>query len=168
MNIDWNKLGTAAEWKDTLDSILAAARRASDDNDDEHRLDLCKVLRTFVVKSYPNSEPISEYDRIALQAQQALSEVVVDAALDRIEARTTKLIALRKDVAAVTERVEAEAAKLRLDKANVLIDSLTAAARALDDFDTVLVAGDDEELRKRIAEIAAAITKLRKLVEKKA
>ncbi|MBL8749422.1 MAG: hypothetical protein JNK78_09680 [Planctomycetes bacterium] len=168
MNIVWNELETADDWRTALDSILAEARRASDENDDDERLDLCKVLRAFVLKSFPNTKPITDYDRIALEAQQALSEAVVDDALDRIEARTTTLIALRKEIAAVTEQTEAEVAKLRLDKAHTLIDTLTDASRALDDFDTVLVDGDDEELSKRLAEIAAAIAKFKALVQKKA
>lgn len=168
MNIDWNGLETPDDWKSVLDSILAAARRASDENDDDERLDLCRLLRAFVLKSFPNTKPITDYDGIALAAQQALSETVVDDALDRIEARTTTLIALGKQVAAVTERTEVETAKLRLDKAHLLIDALTQASRALDEFDTVLVDGDDDELQKRLAEIAAAIAKFKALVQKKA
>lgn len=168
MNIAWNELESADDWRRALDSILAAARRASDENDDDERLELCKLLRAFVLRSFPNTKPITDYDRIALQAQQALSEAVVDDALDRIEARTTTLIALRKEVVAATELAESEAATLRLDKAHTVIDALTQASRALDDFETVLVDGDDEGLKKRLAEIAAAIAKFRALVQKKA
>lgn len=168
MTIDWNDLESADDWKRALDSILAAARRTSDENDDDERLELCKLLRAFVLKSFPNSKPITDYDRIALQAQQALSEAVVDEALDRIEARTTTLIALRKEVVAATAQAKAEAATLRLDKAHTVIDALTDASRALDEFGTVLVDGDDEELKKRLAEIATAIAKFRALVQRKA
>src|SRR5262245_30566861 len=108
MNIDWNSLESADDWRKTLESILAAARRASDANDDDERLDLCKLLRTFVLKSFPNTKPIRDYDVIAMEAQQALSESVVGDAIDRIAARSTALIALGKQIAQVTEETEAE------------------------------------------------------------
>ena len=163
----WSGLKTFEDWKKKLNELLDEGRKASAANDDEARLKLCSQLRIFVTKSRPNTPEILELDGIASEAQQALSMQVASDAVGRIEARTTELILLAKHLEQVAEKVEADAASLRLEKARAAVDAITDAARALNDFDAVLLTGTDEELSGRLKEIVAALKKLRDTIEKK-
>jgi hypothetical protein len=165
---EWDGLKTFDDWKAKLDALLVEARQASTKNDDEARLDLCARLRQFVQKSRPNTPEVLELDRLASEAQQALSEQIAEDAIGRIEARTTEILLLAKRVEQVARKAEEDAATLRLDRAHAAVDALTDVVRALDDFDDVLQDGTDEELSGRIKEILAAARKLRDSIEKKA
>ena len=48
-----------------------------------------------------------------------------------------------------------------LEKAHRLIDALTEAVRAVDDFDKVLEDGTDDQLRKRLEKITSSLVDLR-------
>jgi hypothetical protein len=164
---EWDNLKTYDDWKGKLEDLLDEGRKASAADDDESRLELCSRLRMFVQKSRPNTPEVLDLDRIASEATRTLSLDVAEGAVDRIEARTAELIVLGKTLQQVAAQAESDAASLRLEKAHAAIDAIIGVQRALDDFDSILQSGTDEEIGGRIKEVLGILKKLRDTIEKK-
>jgi hypothetical protein len=147
---DWDTLNTFADWKDALDRLLAEAKNASLRNDAEARWRVCAELRTFVLKSHPNTEAMLELDRLAAAAARALSLEAVTGAVGGIESRTGDLGALADDLRRIAADASSSAASLRLERVRTAMESLAGAARALTDLGADARADNDEELSARI------------------
>lgn len=158
---EFDKIKDAAGWKAKLKELLGAAEKASTKNDDEQRLAVAARLNRFVLESSPNTEEILAFDELASAAARALSVEVVEGAVDRIAGRTAALRSIAKQLDAVTTRAEQAAASIRLEKAHRVIDAFTETVRAVDELNTVLEDGSDDDLRKRLTKLATAIRDLR-------
>jgi hypothetical protein len=161
MATEFDKIKDLAGWRAKLKELLAAAEKASGKNDDDARLSVASRLNQFVLESSPNTDEIVALDQLATAAARELSLDVVGGAVERIAARTARLRAIAKQLDALTAKVEQAAASIRLEKAHRAIDAFTEAVRAVDDLDKVLEDGSDDDLRKRLAKLAASLVDLR-------
>lgn len=166
--INWDALDSYDDWKSTLESLLDQSKSASDANDDAELLAISNALNTFVRKSFPNTPEIMALDNVAVQASQAMSEQVADAAVLQITARTTQLAALSKQLTQLAQAAAEDAALFRLEKAHAAVDALTQAMRTIDGLDEAFTEDSDEELRAKIKELATTLKKMRDAIEKKA
>jgi hypothetical protein len=165
--INWDALDTYDSWKDTLESLLDQAKSASASNNQTELIAISNALNTFVKKSFPNTPEIMALDEIAVQASQAMSEEVADAALMQISARTTRLTALAKHIERLASVAADDAASIRLEKAHAAVDALTHAMRTIDGLDDAFAEASDDELRAKIKDLATAMKKIRDAIEKK-
>ncbi|MGH7390523.1 MAG: hypothetical protein ACREM3_13855 [Candidatus Rokuibacteriota bacterium] len=161
MPTEFDKIKNLAGWRAKLKELLAAAEKASSRNDDDDRLSVATRLNNFVLESVPNTDAIRDLDELASAAARELSVAVVAGAVDRISGRTAALRSIAKRLEAVSLQAEQAAASIRLEKAHRVIDALTEAVRAVDDLDTVLADGTDEQLRKRLTKLADSMRDLR-------
>jgi hypothetical protein len=161
MATEFDKIKDLAGWQDKLKELLAAAEKASAKNDADARLAVASRLNQFVLESSPNTDEIVALDQLATNAAREVSLDVVGDAVDRIAGRTARLRSITKQLDAVTAKAEEAAASLRLEKAHRVIDAFTEAVRAVDDLDTVLEGGSDDDLRKRLAKLTTSLVDLR-------
>jgi hypothetical protein len=161
MATEFDRIKDHAGWKAKLKELLAAAEKASSKNDDDDRLSVATRLNTFVLESAPNTDEIRALDELASEAARELSTAVVGTAVDRISRRTAALRSITKKLEAVSLQAEQATASIRLEKAHRVIDAFTEAVRAVDDLDTVLAEGTDEQLRKRLTKLADSMRVLR-------
>lgn len=166
--INWDALDAYDSWKDTLETLLDQAKSASAENDQTELIAISNALNTFVKKSFPNTPEIMALDEVAVQASQAMSEQVADAAVMQISARTTQLTALAKHLEHLATVAADEAASIRLEKAHAAVDALTHAMRTIDGLDDAFTEASDEELRAKIKDLASTMKKMRDAIEKKA
>src|SRR5688572_27393689 len=130
---EWDNLKTYEDWKNKLAELMDEARRASQANDDAALISIAPRLRTFVQKSRPNTPEVLALDRIAADAQRALTLQLASDAIARIEARTSALLVLGKTLQQIGARAEADASVLRLDRSYGAVDAIIGAHRAISD-----------------------------------
>lgn len=165
---EFNSLSTFTDWSDKLADMLDEAAAATKAKDDRERLSIAARLRAFVKASPPLMDGSAQLDAIALNGAAMLGDSVINDAIERIRGRTAEFMALKKQIDAVTDKAERDAAMVRLEPARAAVDSLTAAVRALQDFDAVLKDGTDDELKGKITTILKSIEGAKAVIEKAA
>lgn len=139
-------------WCAKLQELLTEAEQTAGDEDFDSK-PLRKRLHEFRMSS-PNTPEIVKLDAIASATRKNLTLKTIAARLRNIDDRTSELAALTKRFMAVTEDARADARAIRLEKAHVVADALTATVKAINEFKIGLETGQDDQL---LASVEAAI-----------
>jgi len=129
MSRNWDALDTFADWSGTLHELLAQATQAIQSGDIHRKVAVQDELNQFIMHS-PN-HIARQLDDIAGKAVHDIFIGVVGEALANIASRSAELSLHVKTVNAVTAEAQAAARSIRLEAANRVIDSATAAVRNL-------------------------------------
>jgi len=126
--MNWNTLKSYEDWSGKLAQLLDQAHDAIAANDVNKKLEAQRALNEFIDNC---ASPVkgADLDDIASRAIGNIFEATLDQAMKEMGSRTAELMALTKEIGAITDHANETAAAMRLEKVRAVVD---AASKALD------------------------------------
>ena len=162
-NINFDTLVLKSDWAAALQSILDDAKDAIQQSDDDKKIELQGLLKTFIKRS---PTMVDNLDDIALRAIDDLTLSVVDDAVKAIEKRNEELNAATSAIEATTSQAEKDAKAIQLKN---VIDALNRAKSAVETLKSLEknLAAPDQTLLGKISTVSSAIEDLINLAKSK-
>jgi hypothetical protein len=161
---EWDKIKGFDGWSAKLRELLAESTKISASNDLEERLDLSQRFTDFIVNS-DGEDGVAQLDEIARKAGADLLLAGINERLTSMAARSGELAVLVKSLGAQTEKNEAAASSIRLDKLHKTASALTDAVRSVNELRAVLKAGEDDQLIAKLDKLVDSLQSVRSAVE---
>lgn len=164
--MDWTKLNSYADWAGALQTLLTNAHDAIVSGNIVKKQAAQQGLNDFIDNC---ASPVKahELDAIATEAIGNIFEATLDQAMAEIGSRTAALANMTKDVNAITEANNRDAASLRLDAARNVVDTTVQVVQALTTLKQQLDASqpDDKKIADSITTLIGTIQTVRNQVE---
>ena len=156
MNINFKKLSTREDWEETLADIIAAARTAVADKDEDSISEAVDLLNKFIDLSPPTQPWSTALDDHAREALGQLALDITTATNEDLASRTEELRRIAKAITATAANNELAAASVRHEKLTKALVSAMDAAKAAKDLQ---LAVQDNTGDEKIADAAEALLK---------
>lgn len=164
--MNWNNLNTYADWAGALQTLLNNAHDAVAGGDVDKKQAAQKNLKDFI-DNCASPVKAKELDTIASEAIGDIFAATLDQAMAGIGSRTAELANMTKDVNAITDAANSDAASIRLDAARKVVDTTVQVVQALTTLKQQLDATqpDDKKVADSITTLITAIQAVRNQVE---
>jgi hypothetical protein len=161
---EWDKIKGFEGWSAKLRELLAAGAKISASNDLQERLDLSQRFTDFIVNSEGDAD-IARLDEIARKACADLLQAGINDRLTAMAGQSSDLAILVKTLGTQTDKNEAAAASIRLDKLHNTASALTDAVRSVNELRAVLKDGEDDQLITKLVKLVDSLQSVRSAVE---
>lgn len=162
-NINFDTLVLRKDWAGALQSIIDEAADAIAQNDDDKKIALQALLKTFIKRS---PTMVDDLDDIALKSIDDLTNSVIADAITGIKKRNDDLKAATKKIEDAADEAQKDAKTIQLKTVIDVLDRSKAAVETLKNLEKRL-ASPDQDLLAKIAATTAAIEELLKLAKSK-
>jgi hypothetical protein len=163
---EWDEIRGSRGWVKKLEELLQEAAKVAQNDDFHARMAVCDRLTDFIGHS-PATHEIDKLDDLADKTAADLLEAEMMRRVAAIAGRTRELAQLTKKSESQAKTAKADAASIRLEKANEVVNALTEGVRALKGFLVALKTDEtvDEKVAEKINRGVTTISNLRSAVE---